>query len=204
MLRTLATLALAAALALPAAPARPQQLDAEQAARILGALLTFQGRADALEDDDRRRLERRRYGHADRWHADRLHADRLHADRWHADRWRDAGPAYRYPRDRFEREWEADRRDRHRDAIRRDDRFPDRVPRLDRPRVVLYAPDRCRLTFSRGHGPQAGYDARCMRLAVDRPGLLPDGCLLRARTMRGARTVYAGRCLDRAGWTTKP
>jgi hypothetical protein len=179
MFRTLAPFALAVLLALPGAPARPQQIDGQQAAQILGGLLALYGIKEALEDRDDRDDDRR--------------------EQARDDRWRHEAPGYRYPRDRFEREWEEDRFDRRNDRGRHG---WDRGPRHDRPGVVLYAPDRCRLTFSRGHGARTGYDARCMRLAVDRPNLLPRGCLMRAQTTRGEQSVYARRCLDRAGWIT--
>jgi hypothetical protein len=187
MIRILAPFALAVLLALPGAPARPQQIDGQQAAQILGGLLALYGIKEALEDRDDRDDDRR--------------------EQARDEGWRDEAPGYRYPRDRFEREWEEDRLDRRneRDWHGRD-HAPrhgwDRRPGHDRPRVVLYAPDRCRLTFSRGHGARTGYDARCMRLAVDRPNLLPDACLTRGQTTRGEQSVYARRCLDRAGWIT--
>ncbi|TFL18109.1 hypothetical protein [Jannaschia formosa] len=65
-------------------------------------------------------------------------------------------------------------------------------------------PARCESWFHGVRGAGIGYDGRCMRNNVPRPGLLPTACLRQVQTSYGWREVYPRDCLYRAGWQLPP
>lgn len=195
MTRTLTAIALAATLALPAAPMRAQQIDAGQAAQILGGLLALYGVKEALDDRDDRDEARDKARDDDR-RAEELRERAREARRRAAEaRDRRDRPGWPGPR-RHAR----DRDDRHgHDWDRR--RFdPDRDrydPVGDRLRV---APDACVLAFEGSQGPSLGYARHCIERSVLRFDLLPRGCLREVETLYGPQSVYDRRCLGLEGW----
>ena len=75
----------------------------------------------------------------------------------------------------------------------------DRAHADDR-RGAMVAPERCFRDFDGPAGGGRGFDLMCMERRVERPDLLPLGCLRRIETRRGGEYVFGGRCLGRQGW----
>jgi hypothetical protein len=83
---------------------------------------------------------------------------------------------------------------------RNDRRHPTQNYHAPPPPQQLVAPARCFIEGNDRGGYYRGYVRRCMQNNVAQPHRLPNQCLTTVHTPRGARQIYAGRCLAQNGW----